>query len=130
MIVGAVLSLVIALLIYYTHSHNTAYLATLFFLMGFLPGTQVIVYPYFIEVNPKHLTATSASLGSMIIMAAGAIFQPLFGYILEQHALQHGTQQAYTAADYNHAFLILPVTFTITIILALLIRETRCQQVI
>lgn len=130
MIVGAVLSLVIALVIYYTQSHNTTYLAVLFFLMGFLPGTQVIVYPYFIEVNPKHLTATSASLGSMIVMAAGAIFQPLFGYILEQHAIQHGTQQAYTAADYNHAFLILPITFVITIILAVFIKETRCKQIV
>ena len=87
MIVGAVLSFIIILIVYYTHTHNGVYLGCLFFLIGLCTGTQVISYPYFVEVSSPHITATSASLGSTIIVSSGAIFQPLFGYLLQQHAI-------------------------------------------
>ena len=129
MIVGAVLSFIIILIVYYTHTHNGVYLGCLFFLIGLCTGTQVISYPYFVEVSSPHITATSASLGSTIIVSSGAIFQPLFGYLLQQHAITHNSHHTYTAANYEHAFIIFPIAFAMAIVLSLFLKETKCQHI-
>lgn len=129
MIVGAILSLLVVILIYVAHTNNVTYLSVLFFLLGFFPGTQVLSYPYFIEVNPRHITATSASLGSLIIMSCGYVFGLLFGWVTNQNATVLHGDYVYNATSYNHAFLILPITFACSVVLACCLKETRCQSI-
>lgn len=127
MIIGATLSCAVTLVIYSTHSPNTIYLAILFFLLGLFTSSQVLSYAYFIEANPRHITTTSAGLGTTIIMSCGFVFGLLFGWITNQHHKIIDGHSVYSATNYNHAFLILPFTFAIAIILACLIKETHCQ---
>ena len=129
LIIGAILSLIVALAIYTTPSHNVVYLSVLFFLLGIIPSTQVIVYPYLVEVSPLHITSTSTSLGATIIMSSGFIWGILFGFISNHGAHHVAGHLVYPAGNLNHAFLILPITFAITIVIACCLKETRCQQI-
>jgi hypothetical protein len=77
------------------------------------------------ESNPKHLTASSEALAATIIMAAGAIFQPLFGEVMDYFwdgTMHHGTA-IYSAHDYQMAMWILPISFVVSTVLALFIKE-------
>ncbi|NCX93326.1 MAG: MFS transporter [Gammaproteobacteria bacterium] len=125
MMIGAILTLLTSLALIHVENPSAFLLGTLFFLLGFFSSTQVITYALVIEVNPPHLTASSESLTATIIMTAGAIFQPLFGYILNRNwdGLIVNGMPVYSPYAYHQALLILPIAFTACILLAFLIRE-------
>lgn len=129
MIIGAVLSFIIAMAICTTTSHSIAYLSVLFFLLGIIPSTQVISYPYLVEVNPLHITSTSTCLGATIIMSSGFIWTMLFGWISNRHAHSVAGRMVYPVDNFEHAFWILPITFAITIVIACCMKETNCEHI-
>ena len=100
----------------------------LFLMLGFFAGAQIISYALVIEVNPPYITGTSESLASVLIMASGAIFQPLFGFLLEYFS-PIGTTDHFGATAYQHAMMLLPITFIVAIVLALVVKETRCRNI-
>jgi MFS family permease len=102
-------------------------LLVLFLMLGFFAGAQIISYALVIEVNPPYITGTSESLASVLIMASGAIFQPLFGFLLEFFSAP-GTTEHFDSSAYQHAMMLLPITFVIAIVLALIVKETRCRN--
>ena len=102
-------------------------LLALFLMLGFFAGAQIISYALVIEVNPPYITGTSESLASVLIMASGAIFQPFFGFLLE-HFSAPDTTNNFGAGAYQHAMMLLPITFVIAIVLALVVKETRCRN--
>lgn len=130
MILGAILTLITVLVIIYVQPLSYTQLVSLFFLLGLFSGAQVISYALVIESNPLHITASSTALAATLIMASGAIFQPLFGYLLEHfgtHSLVNGTA-IYHADAYHAAMMILPITFVASIIIALLLKETQASS--
>ncbi|MDF2939667.1 MAG: phtD [Gammaproteobacteria bacterium] len=131
MLIGAVLTLLTVLIILYVQSLDDKSLLVLFFLLGLFSASQIITYPLIIESNPSHITASSESLGATIIMSCGAIFQPLFGYILQRNwsgEISNGVA-TYSDAAYQHAILILPIAFAVSIVIALAIKETYCKSI-
>lgn len=131
MILGTILILIDMLAILYAPIHTFSSLATLFFLLGFVSGAQIISYATVSESNPKHLTATSVSVISFITISGYAIFQPLFGYFMDwrwKH-LHIKIQPVYQASDFSYAVLILPILFLMTFVILFLIRETYAKQV-
>ncbi len=130
MLVGAILTLITVLVIMYVTPLSYDQLMMLFFLLGLFSGAQVISYAFVIESNPLHITASSTALAATLIMACGAIFQPLFGYLLENfgtHSLVNDTV-IYHADAYHAAMLILPITFVASMIIALLLKETKASH--
>jgi len=130
MIIGAILTLATSLVILYDNSLNYESLMSLFLLLGLFTGTQIITYPLVIESNPSYITASSEALSATLIMSCGAIFQPLFGYILQRNwpgTMLNGVA-IYSNAAYQHAALILPIAFTVSIVLACLLKETFCKS--
>jgi len=125
MFVGAFLTLIISLIIIYVPHLSFMSLVVLFFLIGFFSGAQVIVYALVSESNPKHITASSQALSATIIMASGAIFEPLYGYLLQYHAHE---RVIYTAADYRFAMIILPVAFIVSLIVVACMKESKCRS--
>lgn len=130
MTAGAILSLlVIAILMYVPHL-SIASLIFLFFLMGFVTSSQVLTYPTIAELNPIYLTSTAVSIDSLCIMASGFIVPPLFGWLMEKnslHTMVNGITQ-YTADDFNHAMLIIPVAFIVGLFITFFMRETYCKS--
>jgi MFS family permease len=130
MIIGAILSLgVIFILILVPHLSLLS-LMTLFFLIGFITSSQVLSYPVIAELNPIALTGTAVSIDSTTIMLSGVIFQPFFGWVMEQHwnhKMVNGVP-LYTAADFLSAMLIMPIAFVIALIISFFIKETYCKS--
>jgi MFS family permease len=104
-------------------------LMCLFFAIGFFSSAQVIPFALLSEANPRHLVGTSEGVGCTIIMSAGLIFQPLFGFLMDlnwQGQMAHGTH-VYPLIAYHRAMWIFPVVFLISTFLVLFIRETYCK---
>jgi MFS family permease len=128
--VGAIISISLILCIIYLPVSLTMY-SVLFFLLGLTSSTQIISYPTVAESNPKILTATSVSVVSFTTLSGGAIFQPLFGYIMDKgndFAIVNNVH-IYSAADYHHAMFIMPIAMVIALLVTFFIRETYCQPV-
>lgn len=130
MVVGAVTSLLAMLALMYIPNLSLSSLIILFFLIGFLTSSQVLSYPAIAELNPIALTGTAVSVASVTIMCSGVIFQPFFGRLLEWHwdkTMVDGVP-IYSVHDFNTAMLTMPIAFVISIVIALMIRETYCES--
>jgi hypothetical protein len=105
--------------------------SVLFFLLGLTSSTQIVSYPTVAESNPKILTATSVSVVSFTTLSGGAIFQPLFGYIMDKgnDFTIVNNVHIYSAADYHHAMFIMPIAMVIALLVTFFVRETYCQSV-
>jgi MFS family permease len=123
MIIGGVLNLIWISLIISLHWSYPG-LIVAFFVLGVFSSSQIIAYPLIMESSPPHLIASSEALSATLIMGGGAVFQPLFGWLLDHYAPDH----IYSAHAYQHAILVLPICFLIASILACLIKETYCQR--
>jgi MFS family permease len=130
MIMGAFLTLIISIFILELKSSNLELLMSLFFLLGFFSGSQVLSYAIVVEVNPAYLTATAESQAATVIMSAGAIFQPIFALVLEKHwegGMLTGNK-IYPNIAYHDAMFLLPITLGMALILACFVRETHCKR--
>lgn len=130
MVICAFISVALILLIRYWQLPSFTTMFVLFLLLGIFTSSQVISYPVITESNPLALTGSALGMASVIIMAGGAIFQPLMGALLDWH--WHGLKVAgipvYSAHDYHFAFMIFPITFLISIVFSFLIRETNATE--
>ena len=129
MIVGAVCSLVVILMIMLPSTLSFTSLLILFLALGFFTSTQIISYPAITESNPKAFTGTSVGLASVLIMGSGAIFQPLFGWLMDLHwdgKLIDG-MAIYSAHAFSYGMAIMPIAFIIGLAAAIWLRETNCQ---
>jgi MFS family permease len=129
MMLGAVASLLVMLILMYAPHLSLTALMVIFFLIGLTSSAQVLSYPTIAELNPSALTGTAISVASVLIMGSGAIFDPLFGKVLEwnwDRAFVHG-QPLYSTADFNTAMMIMPIAFVIGLVIAFLMKETYCQ---
>ncbi|HLB42891.1 MAG TPA: MFS transporter [Gammaproteobacteria bacterium] len=129
MIIGAVLSLVIIFILMYMPDLSLQSIIFLFLLIGLVTSSQVLTYPTVAELNPIYLTSTAVSIESICIMASGFIFQPFFGWIMQQssaHTVIKG-MTVYTTRDFDLAMIIMPVAFVIALVVTLFIRETYCS---
>lgn len=130
MIAGAVIALFLVLAIMLLPGLEFMSLLLLFFALGFITSTQVISYPTVTESNSKLLTATSVSVVSLSVISGGAIFDPLFGWLIDLHAKTAGrAAPAYVAADFRFAIWLLPIAFVVGLVIAICIQETFCQRI-
>lgn len=130
MIIGALLSLAVILILLYTPNLSMPQLMLGFFSLGFITSAQVISYPTIAESNPPALTAMSVSVISISTQIGFAVFQPLFGKILDH--FWDGSKldgvPIYSAHSYQLAMIILPSAFVIALIASLLMKETYCKK--
>ena len=123
MIIGGVLNIICILVILYGQlSYDGLLLA--FLLLGVFSSSQILTYPLIMESAPSHIIASSEALSAVLIMGGGALFQPLFGYLIDR--LSNGSN--YTPQAFEHAMLILPITFLIATLLACFLKETYCKR--
>lgn len=125
MVIGGILNLMWILLILHTQS-SPMMASFLFFILGVLCSSQVLVFPLIIESVPKNITASSEAVSATLIMGGGAVSQPLFGWLLDRFATTPGH---YNAADFDQAIWMLPIAFIIAIVFALLLTETYCKRI-
>lgn len=130
MVVGAFLSLVIVLAIMYLPHPSVLMLYVLFFLLAFTTSIQVVTYPLVIESNPFTISSAAEGVMCTLVMMNGAIFQPLYGYLMDSHwsGVMINGLRVYSPHAYLTAMWILPMVFTVAIILAFMVKETYCKD--
>ena len=111
-IYGIVGSIISVLMIIFINNYTNILMPALFLLLGFFTASQVISYAIIIEVNPPEYCAFSESIAATIIMSSGAIFQPLFGYLL-------------THGSYKEAMLIFPIVFTLCLFICYFLKSGK-----
>ena len=127
MIVGSVASLVVILTIMYTPHLSFDDLLVLFFALGFVISFQILGYPLIAESNTALLTGAAEGMASVIIMSGGFLI-PVFPMLLNlewSHKMAHGIP-LYSVSDYHVAFLIMPIAFLLSLLAAMMVRETHC----
>ena len=127
---GALLSLLVTLIIIYIPQLSLTTYIILFLLLGFITSTQVVSYPLITETNPKMLTATSVSVVSFCAIGGYAIFQPLFGWLMDLHWSGKivDNLHIYSAGDFQRALLIIPIGFIVALLACFWLKETNCKS--
>jgi MFS family permease len=126
MVLGAIISLLLTLTIICLPTLlSLTVVLLLFFVLGFFSSSQVLSYPLVTESNAKSLTATSVSVVSFFAIGGYAVFQPLFGWLMDYDWRGAVVNQirVYSASDYHRALVILPIGFCIALFAALLLKE-------
>ncbi|OGT30317.1 MAG: hypothetical protein A3E87_01120 [Gammaproteobacteria bacterium RIFCSPHIGHO2_12_FULL_35_23] len=129
MIIFGIISLALMLFIMYSIALSFDTLMTLFFILGFVTSAQIISYPAISESNAHEMTGSALGLASVLIMIAPAVFQPLFGWLMDLHWNGKMVNQLpiYTISDFHNGLLIMPIAFVVGIIMVLLAKETYCR---
>ncbi|MFW0042788.1 MAG: MFS transporter [Coxiella endosymbiont of Dermacentor nuttalli] len=126
MLVGAFLSLSLVLSVIEIPNLSFFSLLMLFLAVGLTTSSQVIGYTMVAENSLPAITAMSVSVVSITTMGGQAIFQPLFGRLMDLHVIYfHHSIGIYLASDFHWAMLILPIGFLIALGVALFLRETH-----
>ena len=124
MIIGAIISLFLILSVMFLANLGFTSLLLLFFALGFITSTQVISYPTVAESNSKLLTATSVSVVSLCVISGGAIFDPVFGWLIDLHTKNAGRIAPAYCGDFQFAMWLLPIAFIIGLGIASLVKES------
>ena len=101
-------------------------LCVLLLLFGIFASAEIICFVVSKENNSIQIAATAIAFTNLLTMVGGAIFQPLIGKLLDVYwggQIHHGVR-IYSAANYQHAFFVLPIIILIGTVLAVLLRET------
>lgn len=130
MLFGALISLGLMLLVIFIPNLSFHALFWLFLLMGICTSTQIIGYPLVAENSMRVITAMSVSVVNISVQTGSALFQPFFGYLLDQHMLMraHAISTNFMPSDFDWAMWIFPIGFALAILIVFLLPETRCQQ--
>jgi MFS family permease len=98
---------------------------------GIAAGMMVLAFAVVREVNPPWAAGAAMGVANMAVMASGAVFQPLVGWLLDR--AWDGTTvdgaRAYGVAAFDAALWPLPVLAAVALGAALMIRETRCRPI-
>lgn len=126
---GVILSLVTLCLIVFGGFTGTTTLAVLFFLNGVGSCAMVICFGAVRELNRKENSATALGLTNMLVVASGAVLQPLIGWLLDLNwngDLLDGAR-IYNAGAYAIAFTTLVGANLLALACTFGLRETYCQ---
>lgn len=126
MVIGGIISFLLSLVIIWLPVVlSLSAVLCLFFALGFFTSSQVLSYPLVAESNNKSLTATSVSVVSFLSIGGYAVFEPLFGWLMDYdwHGSLVNKIRVYSASDYHHALLILPIGIGIALLATFFMKE-------
>lgn len=104
-------------------------LMALCFACGFGGSTQIAGFAAARENNPARVSATAIGLVNGIVTGAGALFQPLLGWLLDLNwkGQMAAGARVYDPAAYRIALSVIVVGTVIGFLCTLALRETYCR---
>lgn len=127
MVVCAILSLALVLVFIYAPALSLTSVLVLTFLLGFITSSQILSYPIAAERNSPLVTGSAISVISIVLMLSGSTLLPLFGKLLEWHwdkTVVYG-KAIYAMTDLNTAMLMLPISFVVSFLIAIFMRDLK-----
>lgn len=128
--IGCSLGLLIILWIIYFPPAKIGWMFSLLFLLGACCSSYVVPFAIAREITKPSVRATALGFTNMMTIIIGApLLQPLIGFILHTENYQNllGQAQQFTWKNYEVAFICLPLALLFAFIIAIFIKETRCQ---
>jgi len=100
--------------------------------LGVAGSGQIVTFALVQETNRPSMTGAAIGFNNMAVVAGGAIFQPLIGWIL--HSLWNGQTSLgipiYSVNSYKFALMLIPLCFaTAWILSTFFIEETFCKTI-
>jgi len=102
------------------------------FLTGLGGCSMTVCFSSVRELNKLEYSSTGLGLMNMCVVGAGAVMQPMIGWLLDMNWTGSTVDGArvYTESAYTLAFSSLLVVNLAAFVGSLLLRETRCSQVV
>jgi MFS family permease len=129
---GAIISLLAFSVVIFRTPENTALLMGMIFLTGVGGCAMTVCFSSVKELNSLEYSSTGLGLMNMCVVGAGAVMQPMIGWLLDMNwagTIVDGAR-VYTESAYTLAFVSLLVVNIVALIGSLLLRETRCKQLV
>lgn len=128
--VGALFGVISTFIIIYVPHIPFVWMYVLLFCVGLGAWGQSLSFAVIKDISQPKYVGTAVGFNNMAVVAGGALFQPLVGYLL--HLSWTGKMfdgaPLYTTISYQKAFWILPICYIIALILSwLMIKETHCR---
>lgn len=117
--------------VFYVPGINLSGLYSIFFMIGFCCGAHPLCFALGKESNPIQISGTAVAITNMLIMAGGAIFQPVVGKLLDLHTTSPVGPDGlpiYAPSDYTFALSVIPIGVALGIFLSLFLKETFCES--
>ncbi len=148
MMVGNIITFFLSLAIIYVDHLSLTSMKTLFFSLGFFSSSFLIAFAVVAENNPSKLAATASGFTNALNTLWGALAQPFIGFILDWSSTATNTaneagatiaaaaevmpagatEAGFTLAQYQQAFLTLPVCLGISFVILFFLKETYCGR--
>ena len=129
LIVAAAGNLVTMVALFYVPDLSKAMIYGILAVNGIVSAGMVVSFPVGREHNDIRDAGAAMAIVNVGVIAAGAISQPLVGWLLDCHwsgGIANGVR-VYDQAAYNGAFWVFPVSCMVATILSLFIRETGAK---
>lgn len=112
--------------------HLPYWLLCIFMLgFGFATAGQILTFALVKDNNRSEVTATAIGVNNMAVVAGGALFQPLIGFLLRfnwQGGMENGVP-TYLAPSYHVALCVVPLCFLLAWLASrCFIDETYCRS--
>lgn len=127
MIIASLFALILYSLLLYTDFFNTSikiYIAM--FLGGLFYSAKALTFALACEIMPRRISGLTTAFLNMTVMAAGVIFNPLVGYLLDK--FYSGPENIdyiiYGKYEYSIALSVLPCAAVISLLLSFFIKDS------
>ncbi len=127
LLIGAIFALMfIAIILYVPHISYTSLNALILF-YGIFSATEIVAFIMANEFIKKAMPGTVFAIINLIVTICGAVFQPLFGKLLDIFSDNKVVNQVhvYSINDYKLAMSLIPVSLALTIILLIYMQFKR-----
>lgn len=126
----AIVGLISSVIILYVPNLPFAMTFIILFAFGVATAGQILSFAVVRDINRPEVTATAIGVNNMAVVAGGALFQPLVGYLLRLNwtGEMSNNVPVYSVDNYHVALLVVPLCFFLSYISGqFLIRETYCK---
>jgi len=127
---GAIGAFISMMTILYVPIPTVTLMGVALFCLGFFTSSMLLGFAVNCEVNMPSVRGTVVGFTNTLVMAGGALTQPLIGHLLDVYWAGEMLEGArhFTIYQFHIALGILPACQVLAFILLLFIRETYCQQ--
>jgi len=130
LVASAILSLIFMSVVLYVPHLPIVLLFVFLFLYGVSNMGVALAYAVAGVLNPRPIAGISIAFTNMASVLVAAALQPIIGMFLEfsWRGLSIHGHPYYSAVDYQHAMVMLPIALVIACVMALSVRETHSQS--
>lgn len=124
-ILSAALGIAIFPWLIFFNIHNTTWLSIILFVFGIASAGQALSFAMIDDNNRKAVLGTASGFNNTVIMIGPMLIDPVVGALLRIHwdGAMHDGVPFYSVANFQLAFLVIPILFAASLVVGLFYRE-------